>query len=397
MRSWTKAAWAAAAAISIVGCGSGDGKSTNPTLEMPANSADAIRTYGRLVRAGYEDSLQRAKELDAAIGHLVETPTAETMESAREAWRAARAPYSQTEAFRFYDGPIDDPENDLEANINAWPIDEQYIDYVEGRPDVGIINDRSLTLDAETLVSLNEKDGQPHDIATGFHPIEFLLWGQSLGKPHGERPHTDYVFGEDGTADNQDRRGLYLRLAGGLLVDHLQEVTDAWAPEAGNFRNELESLDPREALKQILTGLIKMTGAELAGDRLQTALDSGAQKDEQSCFSDNTQQDVFLDAVGIENVFLGRYVRLDGSRVEGVGVYDVVAAVDPELADRTRDAIAATVSAMAAIDPSFDRAIQPGNDEGNAQVQAAIHALRAQEKRLFEIFKRFGMTVTIGD
>jgi uncharacterized iron-regulated protein len=34
--------------------------------------------------------------------------------------------------FRFANGPIDD-ENGPESLMNAWPLDENYIDYVEGK------------------------------------------------------------------------------------------------------------------------------------------------------------------------------------------------------------------------------------------------------------------------
>ena len=45
---------------------------------------------------------------------------------------AAREPYGQTEAFRFYGGPIDDEDGQL----NAWPLEESHVDYVVS-PDNG--------------------------------------------------------------------------------------------------------------------------------------------------------------------------------------------------------------------------------------------------------------------
>src|SRR5215207_1458069 len=100
---------------------------------------DAIANYAALVLAGYEDSLTLAQDLQAKIDKFVADPTAETQQAAKDAWLAAREPYGQTEAFRFYGGPIDDA-NGPEGLINAWPLDEVYVDYVDGAPESGIIN-----------------------------------------------------------------------------------------------------------------------------------------------------------------------------------------------------------------------------------------------------------------
>ena len=82
-----------------------------------------------------------------------------------------------------------------EGLINAWPLDEAYIDYVEGDPAAGVVNDPDTypTIDAELLTSLNEQGGEAN-ISTGWHAIEFLLWGQDLstdgpGDAPGHRLH----------------------------------------------------------------------------------------------------------------------------------------------------------------------------------------------------------------
>ena len=82
----------------------------------------------------YEASLDSATELDAAIDAFLADPTEETLEAAKQAWLAARDDYGLTEAFRFYGGPIDNETDGPEGLINAWPLDEVYIDYVEGDP-----------------------------------------------------------------------------------------------------------------------------------------------------------------------------------------------------------------------------------------------------------------------
>jgi putative iron-regulated protein len=145
------------------------------------------------------------------------------MSAAKQAWLDSRDPYLQTEVYRVYDGPIDTPDDGPEGLLNAWPLDEQYIDYVVGDDDAGIINGDD-TIDAATLEGLNEVGGEKN-VATGYHAVEFLLWGQDLSETGpGERSYTDYVRDGSGTAANQDRRGTYLNVVGTMLVEHLSGV-----------------------------------------------------------------------------------------------------------------------------------------------------------------------------
>ena len=149
------------------------------------------RHYADIAAATYEDAAAGARALRAAIDALVAAPTADRMATARQAWLAARTPYVQTEAFRFYDGPIDR----VEMLINAWPIDESYIDYITGAPEAGIVNDAKGTpeLSGPALIALNEREGEK-SISTGYHAIEFLLWGQDRrADGPGARAATDYA------------------------------------------------------------------------------------------------------------------------------------------------------------------------------------------------------------
>ena len=75
--------------------------------------------------------------------------------------------------------------------------------------------------------TLHEADGVESNVATGYHAIEFLLWGQDLnghGDGAGNRPASDFATGAACTGGNCDRRGAYLRAATELLVSHLDWV-----------------------------------------------------------------------------------------------------------------------------------------------------------------------------
>jgi putative iron-regulated protein len=294
---------------------------------------------------------------------------------------------------RFYDGPIDNEETGPEGLINAWPLDESFIDYVEGDPEAGIVNHPELypEITKDLLVELNESGGET-TISTGWHAIEFLLWGQdhSASGP-GARPFTDYVVGAGGTASNQERRGAYLKAAAELLVENLEQVRDAWAPNTpGNYRAEFLAEDTDEALRRILTGLGTLSGGELTGERLSVAFDTKDQEDEHSCFSDNTHVDHRNDEIGIQNAFNGRY----GSVVVP-GIYHLVHAVNPTLADETVAAMRAARDAIFAIPVPFDQAIL-GNDEtpGRQAIAAAIEALNVQTDKIADCAEALGISIS---
>lgn len=355
---------------------------------VPSSSdrAAVASTYANIVYASYVDAYDAAVELDAAIDAFVAEPTDSTLRVAKDAWRAARESYGQTEAYRFAGGPIDAADGP-EGLLNAWPLDEAYVDYVEGDSDTGIIN-RAVeypVIDANLLVSLNERGGE-ENIAAGYHAIEFLLWGQDLSDDGaGNRPVSDYT-----TAANADRRAQYLTVASDLLAEHLSELVEAWNPEnEGNYRTTFLALDADRALRNMLTGIGTLASSELAVERMFVALNNEDQEDEQSCFSDNTHRDIITNAQGIANVWRGRYVRPDGRVVEGPALADLVMNADPEVAARVDADMADALVAVEAISVPFDRAIIEDQDT----VIAAVDALQRLGESFAEAAKALDLSI----
>nr|WP_235578115.1 imelysin family protein [Pseudorhodoferax sp. Leaf267] len=364
-------------------------KSAPARIAVATDVAPILRHHAVLVSAGYEDALQGALALQQAIAAFLASPTQAGLDAARKAWLDAREFYGQTEAFRFYGGPIDD-DNGPEGRINAWPMDESYVDYVVDAPNAGIINNRKLPITKKQLSSLNERDGE-ENIATGWHAIEFLLWGQDLSDTGpGARPFEDYV---DGKKPNADRRRQYLRVVTELLVDDLRFVNNAWTPNnARNYRARFER-GGMESVRKMLVGLGSLSRGELAGERLEVAMASQDQEDEHSCFSDNTHRDAVANATGIQNVWLGQFKRRDGTTLQGPGLRDLVAARDAAVAERTTKQIATSLAAAQAIPAPFDQAIKVGGDPAaRAKIQQTIDSLTQQSKDLVEAANAVGIT-----
>ncbi len=377
---------------------------------------DVLTTYADIAHAGYEDSLITANELQATIDELVANPSAATFDAVKSAWLASRVPYQQTEVYRFGNAIVDD----WEGKVNAWPLDEGLIDYVEtglyGEESeenpaytANVIANPTLTISGETidastidtalLESLHEIDDVEANVATGYHAIEFLLWGQDLNGTDagaGERKWTDYAAGDACTNGNCDRRGEYLQAAADLMVSDLEWMTAQWA-EGGEARETVLEGDGVPGLTAIVTGMGSLSYGELGGERTKLGLLLHDPEEEHDCFSDNTHNSHFYDALGIQNVYLGRYTRVDGSVVEGPSLSDLVAANDAALDTELRAKLAASVVAgkvmvsRAQAGEAFDQLIAMGNEDGNAVVQSFVDALVDQTKSIEQIIAAVGI------
>ncbi|ACY16367.1 imelysin family protein [Haliangium ochraceum] len=401
--------------LGLAACGD-DGGDTTPDIDAGADvdaappvaqvsRAEVVEHYATIVHANYKDALDRALHLQSTIDLFLAEPTASRFETVKRAWLEARVPYGQSEAYRFYEGPIDDADGP-EGQLNAWPMDEAYVDYVidpqtEETIITGIVNDPEREITKEALASLNEGgEGDIFDggdnfdpekaVSTGYHAIEFLLWGQDLNdEAPGERPFQDYLASDDpdATAPNGERRGEYLKVVTELLIDDLSGLVDAWAPDtADNYRASFTGGDPDDALRDVLSGIGVLSKGELGAERMDVALRSLDQEDEHSCFSDNTHVDIAMNAQGIQNVYLGRYSYLSGPSIS-----DLVRQEDPALDAEMRAAFEKSLAAVQAIPVPFDQNIDAQGSEGWNLVNEAVNALFDQSETIIEVGEALGL------
>ena len=372
---------------------------------ISAEPADVLTTYSDIAHAGYEDSLKTAKALDVAIDALIASPSEATLDAAKAAWILAREPYQQTEVYRFGNAIVDD----WEGRVNAWPLDEGLIDYVDASYGsesdenplyaVNVVSSTELMIEGESVDAseitptfiqdvLQEAGGIEANVATGYHAIEFLLWGQDLKGTDagaGTRPATDYDTANC-TGGNCERRAAYLKAASTLLVSDLEEMVANWEAD-GQARTDLLA-DPQSGVATILTGMGSLSYGELAGERMKLSLLLHDPEEEHDCFSDNTYNSHYFDQIGIRNVYNGHYRRIDGSVVSGPSVSDLVSAKDADLNTEINDKLNATVAAMAIMRAraesieAYDQMIGEGNEAGNAVVRAAIDGLIDQTRSI---------------
>ncbi|WP_298187407.1 imelysin family protein [uncultured Pseudomonas sp.] len=421
-----------AIAISLAGCGE-DKAPANQAAAPAASSASAaavtagqidqaaakavVSHYADLALAVFSDAASTGKALQSAIDTLLATPNADTLQAAREAWLAARAPYMQSEVFRFGNAVVDD----WEGQMNAWPLDEGLIDYVAkdyqhalGNPgsSANIIANTELqigedkldvsTLTPELLASLNELGGSEANVATGYHAIEFLLWGQDLNGTNpgaGERPATDFVVGDGATGGNNERRRAFLKAATDLLVSDLDAMVVQWqAGNADNYRATLEAESAENGLRKMLFGMGSLSLGELAGERMKVALEANSTEDEHDCFSDNTHNSHFYNGKGIRNVYLGEYKKADGTTLTGPSLSSLIAKADAAADDTLKADLAATESKLQALVDSanngqhFDQLIAAENTAGQQIVRDAIAALVKQTGAIEQAAGKLGIS-----
>jgi len=390
---------------------------------MPVRAADSpdaagvVANYADIGAATFGDALTSARELQAAVDKLIAEPTQATLDAARAAWTVARVPYQQSEVYRFGNPMVDD----WEGRVNSWPLDEGLIDYVDasfGQSEenplatLNVIATPEFTLsgaqiDASTITpdliatALHEADGIEANVASGYHAVEFLLWGQDLngtGPGAGARSWTDFARGEGCTNGNCDRRADYLTAATDLLVADLAEMAAEWA--ATGAARAAVMADPGGIGGRVLVGLGSLSYGEMAGQRMRLGLLLNDPEEEHDCFSDNTHNSHYYDGLGMRNVYRGSYTRTDGSVVSGPSPSDLVAAADPAIDAQLQSDLVATMAALGAIKAAaeggmaYDQMLAAGNRQGNTLIMGGVDALVAQTKTIERAATALGTDAT---
>jgi len=390
--------------ILIISCSNKEEENVIPENEI--SKTDFVQNYAVIVSANYADTYNTAVSMKTKIDAFIASPSETTLFRARTAWLHARDFYGQTEAYREANGPIDN--EDLLANegqINAWPLDEAFIDYVAnttgGKVQNGLIGDTSFNLTEANILNKNE-DGKDDNISTGWHAIEFLLWGQDLNydpvnhttdnySVSGERSFTDYT-----TADFAARRKTYLQIVTDLLVKDLSDLNSTWA-DGGSYRTTFEALDVDVALTNILNGIGFISNGEIALERIDPAIDEG-QENEHSCFSDNTNQDMWANVHGINNIIIGSYLSESGAIVSGVSLIELVNQSDITIGAALEAEAKTTISKLdnlLALGITFDEIISSETLGSNGAAGQLSSALKAQGTAISEAASALSINITI--
>ncbi|GIX42483.1 MAG: hypothetical protein KatS3mg129_2216 [Leptospiraceae bacterium] len=289
-----------------------------------------VKRYADLSYKIYNETYEKTLELQTAVNEYVSDPSSQTkLENARQKWIEARQKYLLTETLRFAEGPIDNPDilnelvdgnpTELEGLINAWPLDEQFNEcFLIGSSEIGGSGcTTSHPLDEDSLINFNAENDKEENVATGWHPIEYLLWGKDdadATKEAGRGLSQTLSYFQNSTYGS--RRRTYLQNATNILVRHMKMLRDVWNPSDANSYYHKFVNDP-EALKKMITGFASFAKNELAAERFN-GVDTRDQEDEHSCFSDTTNKDFYYDVLGIKIFFTGDYNGEEGPGLDSI-------------------------------------------------------------------------------
>ncbi len=425
-----------AAALAFTGCSTTSSNvETTKSMEMKKVSP-ILESYAKIANQNYTDALNGAKYLQKAINDFASNPTEATFAEAKKAWLISRESYGQTEIFRLSNGPIDaeegwvaDTYGALEGQLNAWPLDENMIDYTvdaegkrtsgniidtkgsfnPGGEDSKAVNVSTITVDA--ITELNENGGEAN-VATGYHAIEFLLWGQDQDYSNfvkdsvtkgaltaGQRPLSDFTSHKDAP-----RRIAYLKAATAKIIADLEVVSGAWT-ENGLYKNAFlgkltgnnssKNIASDDALKQVIAGMGVFIKSELANERIAVAVLTPSEEDEHSCFSDNTHRDIVTNYLGFRNILTSTYM----GKSFGPSMLDAVSVEDKTRIMTLMKSIEmkiASINELANTKEHFDYQIQPDNPQAKVIVKLK-NEMRKLGDEMVIVAKANGISLSTDD
>jgi len=326
--------------LSLVSCSD---STTEPTGDEHDYATVLTKVSHDVILATYVDLDDRAGALVSAVAALKANPTDELLTAARQAWRAARRPWEQSEAFLF--GPVD--TKGIDPGIDSWPVNRVDLDAV---------------LASDAVLTKEYIDGLEGTLK-GFHTIEYLLFG------------TDK---EMSASDLTPRQLEYLTAVTESFKGATGQLRASWESSGENFVAQLANagsgssvyVSQKDALQELLDGMIGIAD-EVANGKINDPFSQQDRTLEESQFSDNSIADFQDNIRSVQNVYRGAY----GETTAGNGIGSIVAEKNAELDTKVTAEIAAAIDAIGAMQPSFGDAIF-SNPQKVEAAQAAVRQLQ---------------------
>lgn len=326
------------AAGSLLNSGCSDSSTSTNTVTLDAKATLTDIATG-VITPTYKDMYTRAQTLDSLVALLKTSKTDEILNSAKQAWRDARRPWEQSEAFLF--GPVD--TKGIDPNIDSWPVNKIDLDAV-------LSGKEELT---------KERINQLETTQRGFHTIEYLLFGGSNIKT---------------AKDFTPREIDYLTATTQSFKEAVFQLFNSWDVSGDNYSANFINAgvtgssvytSQKGAVQEVIQGMIKICD-EVANGKINDPFKEANRQLEESQFSDNSNADFADNIRSVRNLYHGVYGSFSGK-----GISTLVAAKNTELDARCKREIDASIDAIGAMLPSFGQAIFTNK----ANVQAAQTAI----------------------
>ena len=334
---------------SLTGCGSDDDDDDDTV--STAGEADAFDASpilnnfaNAIVLATYTDLDNKAGELLGAVQALSVATNQAHLELAQNAWKAARMPWEQSEAFLF--GPVD--TQGLDPALDSWPVNRVDLDGVLGSGQ------------ALTAASIDALE----DTLKGFHTIEYLLFRE----------------GNQRKAEDITPRELeYLVATTENLKAKTAQLASAWAASGENYAGEVANAgttstiykSQKDAMQEMVNGMIVIAD-EVANGKISDPFNEKDTTLVESQFSFNSISDFQDNIRGIQNVYMGNFTE------DGQGLNEFINGADADLDARFQTEVQTAIDTIGAIPDPFRDSITAQR----AAVQAAIDAVSTVQTTL---------------
>lgn len=360
----------------------------------------AMANYADMAWESHFDAGADADALAQSVVDFTANPDAQSFNFIQVQWGVARESWGFMEGFNIPDGPLQESHR----YINASNLDRSYIDFVSNDLSAGLVNDVDgyPSLTKMLLVDLHQIEGNDK-VTTGFHAIEFLLWGEDYdAESDGKRDWRNFLDNGEGTAQNQDRRLAYLTFATELLVEDIKGARNEWREDEGEYRSQFLAMEQNEQVRLVLTGMYRL-GQDMENRRLELPLMQMDIHADDSTFSDLSNDDLYYGANALQGIYLGRYdedLIDDQTPEDGPGLHELVRSKATPIDERFRNELAELVAAMDVLRQGDPLEVAVLSDIGSAERTAADDALaklRQVNMTLLEIATLFGFSLEDGN
>lgn len=291
------------------------------------------------------------------------------MITARSSYFDLRSSYLLLGPYLYGNGQFALPGEALYSRIDWYPVNPEYVDYVNGNPTAGIINDPvNYSFITEATVKSWDNVTGTNNRSCGMHVIEFLLYGEDLsnGAP-GNRPYQDY---------NNLRRRQYLLFTSMALRDDFLELSKQEALEKAILQGE-----PTAAFDCIMTGLLTYIQSDFAEKCILKPLETQSEYYEMSRFSDFTVSEMLFKTQAIRLFLNPRSLYITQTEFF---LDDFMKEVDPDGYDQVMKKLDEIETELLNFPLDFDQAI---SDPQGRQKLTAIYSDLMTIHSLLSTFK----------
>jgi len=217
---------------------------------------EIMKLWNQRAESCYQSVGLAMLELRAQNNEFLEFPSQSLLLQLQGTWNSAHQLFS---ACLIYQQPIPFSfETTFLTTLNqieSWPIQGGYIDYLQGYEHTGLINDLTVDINLPVLKE-QHKLTDSFDVSLGFHALEFILWGDTLERSSDDFEASEPDFSNIGYETNaKNRRRAYLLAVVSQIDDQVAQLQSRWDSADNSFSSTLSTMTDQQQNAYILSSI----------------------------------------------------------------------------------------------------------------------------------------------